>query len=92
MYTARDIKIIWEFKRPDDIAEKQYDAAGDGDVLVVLDLCPDELLFEARIAREIVNRIQKLRKKADLEPTDVVEVYIELLDGEKSILDQVLKS
>ncbi|KAK9085817.1 hypothetical protein Sjap_026228 [Stephania japonica] len=87
-----DIKVVREFKRPDGVAEKDMDAAGDGDVLVVLDLRPDESLFEAGIAREVVNRIQKLRKKAGLEPTDIVEVYIESLDDDKSVLQQTLVS
>lgn len=40
---------------------------------------------------QIVNRIQKLRKKVALEPTDVVEVYYESLDKDKSFLERVLK-
>ncbi|KAL5726224.1 isoleucine--tRNA ligase [Ranunculus cassubicifolius] len=84
-----DIKIVREFKRPENNTE--IDAAGDGDVLVVLDLGVDESLVEAGMAREIVNRVQKLRKKSGLEPTDLVEVYFESLDEDKSLL-QVLKS
>ncbi|KAK9088613.1 hypothetical protein Scep_027695 [Stephania cephalantha] len=80
--------VVRDFKRPDGVAEKEMDAAGDGDVLVILDLRPDESLFEAGIAR----RIQKLRKKAGLEPTDIVEVYIESLDDDKSVLQQTLVS
>ncbi|GAB4836593.1 hypothetical protein Ancab_001506 [Ancistrocladus abbreviatus] len=87
-----DIKVIREFKRPDNMTEKEIDAAGDGDVLVVLDLRPDESLFEAGVAREVVNRIQKLRKKAGLEPTDVVEVYFKPLGRDASTLQQVLDS
>ncbi|GAV69921.1 tRNA-synt_1 domain-containing protein/Anticodon_1 domain-containing protein [Cephalotus follicularis] len=87
-----DIKVIREFKRPDGLTEKEIDAAGDGDVLVILDLRPDESLFEAGVAREIVNRIQKLRKKVALEPTDTVEVYFESLDEDKSVSQQVLNS
>ncbi|GMH28561.1 hypothetical protein Nepgr_030404 [Nepenthes gracilis] len=87
-----DIKVIREFKRPDNMTEKDIDAAGDGDVLVVMDLRPDESLFEAGVAREVVNRIQKLRKKTGLEPTDVVEVYFKLLDKDVSTLQQVLDS
>ncbi|KAJ4723257.1 Isoleucine--tRNA ligase, cytoplasmic [Melia azedarach] len=87
-----DIKVVREFKRPDGRTEKEIDAAGDGDVLVILDLRPDESLFEAGVAREIVNRIQKLRKKAALEPTDVVEVYFESLDEDQSLSQQVLSS
>ncbi|KAJ0080648.1 hypothetical protein Patl1_11314 [Pistacia atlantica] len=47
-----DIKVVREFKRPDGMTEKDIDAAGDGDVLVILDLRPDESLFEAGVARE----------------------------------------
>ncbi|KAJ0018057.1 hypothetical protein Pint_11195 [Pistacia integerrima] len=75
-----DIKVVREFKRPD------------GDVLVILDLCPDESLFEAGVAREVVTRIQKLWKKVSLEPTDLVDVYFESLDEDKSFSQQVLNS
>ncbi|MCI08003.1 isoleucine-tRNA ligase cytoplasmic-like, partial [Trifolium medium] len=34
------------------MAENEIDAAGDGDVLVILDLRHDESLFEAGAARE----------------------------------------
>ncbi|KAK8675691.1 hypothetical protein V6N13_033755 [Hibiscus sabdariffa] len=62
------------------------------DVLVVLDLRQDESLLVAGIAREVVSRIQKSRKKAGLEPTDMVEVYFESLDEDKSVIQQVLNS
>ena len=41
---------------------------------------------------QIVNRIQKLRKKIALEPTDIVEVYFESLDQDKSVAQRVLQS
>ncbi|MQL99874.1 hypothetical protein Taro_032601 [Colocasia esculenta] len=87
-----DIKVLREFKRPDDVKEDEIDAAGDGDVLVVLDLRPDNSLFESGLAREVVNRIQKSRKKAGLEPTDAVEVYIQPLDEDNHVLERILKS
>lgn len=87
-----DIKIVREFKRPENVAESEIDAATDGDVLVVLDLRPDESLFGEGVAREIVNRVQKLRKKSGLEPTDMVEIYFESLDDDKSVVLQVLDS
>jgi hypothetical protein len=49
---------------------EEVDAAGDGEVLVVMDLRPDDELVAAGLAREVVNRVQKLRKKAGLQPTD----------------------
>ncbi|CAN6457025.1 unnamed protein product [Victoria cruziana] len=87
-----DIKVVREFKRPANTTEKEIDAAGDGDVLVVLDLRPDESLFEAGVAREVINRVQKLRKKAGLEPTDLVEVYYETFDEHKFVLDNIINS
>ncbi|KAF7144182.1 hypothetical protein RHSIM_Rhsim05G0075700 [Rhododendron simsii] len=87
-----DIKINRGFRRPDNMTEEEIDAAGDGDVLVILDLRPDEALFEAGVAREVVNRIQKLRKKVALEPTDMVEVYFKSLDEDESTSQQILNS
>ncbi|KAL0738771.1 hypothetical protein Bca4012_014981 [Brassica carinata] len=87
-----DIKIVRVFKRPEGLKDKEIDANGDGDVLVLLDLRPDDSLYEAGVAREIVNRVQKLRKKSGLEPTDFVDVYIESLDEDESVLQQVLSS
>ncbi|KAJ0263495.1 hypothetical protein HA466_0038390 [Hirschfeldia incana] len=87
-----DIKIVKIFKRPDGLKDTEIDANGDGDVLVLLDLRPDDSLNEAGVARKIVNRVQKLRKKSGLEPTDFVEVYIESLDKDESALQQVLTS
>ena len=43
------------------------DANAEGEVMAVLDLRPDEGLRDAGLAREVVNRVQKLRKKAGLQ-------------------------
>ncbi|KAL6188963.1 hypothetical protein ACLB2K_040353 [Fragaria x ananassa] len=51
-----DIKVVRDFKRPDGTAETEVDATGDGDVLVILDLRPDESLFDAGVAREAMRR------------------------------------
>ncbi|KAF3489451.1 hypothetical protein F2Q69_00057198 [Brassica cretica] len=90
--TGKLREIVRVFKRPDGLKDTEIDANGDGDVLVLLDLRPDDSLYEAGVAREIVNRVQKLRKKSGLEPTDVVEVYIDSLDKDESALQQVLSS
>lgn len=52
------------------VIAEEVDAAGDGEVLVVMDLRPDEELVAAGLAREVVNRVQRLRKKAGLQATD----------------------
>ncbi|GJZ12375.1 hypothetical protein Tco_0547605 [Tanacetum coccineum] len=73
-----DTKIVREFKRPAGVTEEQMDASSDGDVLVIMDLGADDSLFEAGFAREVVNRVQKLRKKSCLHwnTTDSVEQQI----------------
>jgi hypothetical protein len=39
-----------------------------------------------------VNRIQKLRKTAQLEPADPVDVYYESVGNDKNTLEEILKS
>lgn len=87
-----DIKITREFKPPANVKAEDMDAKGDGDVLVVLDLRSDDSLYEAGVAREIVNRIQKLRKKAALEPTDTVEVFFKSLDKDETTSQEIVES
>ncbi|KAG0483872.1 hypothetical protein HPP92_011956 [Vanilla planifolia] len=83
-----DIKVLREFQRPPSVTKKEMDASGDGDVLVILDLRADESLYEAGIAREN----PETKKKAGLEPTDVVEVFYESLNENKNDLDSIVKS
>lgn len=44
------------------------------------------------ISAQVVNRIQKLRKTAQLEPTDPVDVYYESAGNDKNTLEEILKS
>lgn len=53
----------------------QYEAHSDNDVLILLNVTPDQSMLDEGFAREIINRLQKLRKKAHLVPTDEVDVY-----------------
>lgn len=54
----------------------QAEASASG-LLVVLNTVRDEDLMQEGIAREMINRIQKLRKKARLKPENQIEVYVE---------------
>jgi isoleucyl-tRNA synthetase len=74
--SPEDIKILRDFKPPEGTAEGALDAAGDGEVLVVIDLTEDEGLKAAGTAREVVNRVQKLRKKAALGVTEAIDVFL----------------
>lgn len=70
------MQILRDFKLPEGASEEDVDANGDGEVLAVLDLGTDDSLVEAGLAREVVNRVQKLRKKAGLVASDIVDVYL----------------
>lgn len=71
------MQVLREFKLPEGATAEDMDANGDGEVLAVLDLGTDDSLVEAGLAREVVNRVQKLRKKAGLVATDVVDVFLD---------------
>lgn len=66
-----EIKLIF---KADDVTSHKYEVLSDNDVLVLLDLTPDSSMQQEGVAREIINRIQKLRKKAHLVPTDEISV------------------
>lgn len=71
---------------------KKYEAHSDNDVLVLMDLTPGEDLLNEGIAREIINRIQKLKKKAQLVPTDPVLVTYAVSQSKDNIVEIVAKS
>lgn len=53
----------------------RYEVHSDNDVLILLDITPDSSMQDEGMAREIINRVQKLRKKAHLVPTDQICVF-----------------
>jgi len=57
-----------------------YEAKSDSKVLVLLDLKLTNEMIEEGLSREVVNRVQKLRKKASLVATDEATVYYEFVD------------
>eukprot|EP01133_Synstelium_polycarpum_P006737 gene6737-7831_t len=66
--TTEDLKIIRKYNGD----TKEFEASGDDEVLTVLELTVDQELVEGGIAREVINRVQRLRKKAGLVPSDAV--------------------
>ncbi|MCG8329935.1 MAG: isoleucine--tRNA ligase [Chitinophagales bacterium] len=54
-----------------------WQVASDGDITVALDITLDEALGAEGMARDIVNRIQNIRKDKDFEVTDKIKVMIE---------------
>lgn len=58
---------------------------------VMIDLRIDENLKKMGVAREIVNRVQKLRKAAGLNIEDQVEIFYELPNVSENLFEKVVK-
>ncbi|KAM6325247.1 isoleucine--tRNA ligase, cytoplasmic isoform 2-T3 [Podargus strigoides] len=71
---GEDLRLMYTF---DQVAggSAQFEAHSDAQVLVLLDVTPDQSMVDEGVAREVINRIQKLRKKRNLVPTDEITVY-----------------
>jgi isoleucyl-tRNA synthetase len=61
--------------------EGSYATQTDNDVVVRLDIQVHPELAREWLARELISRVQKLRKKAGLQATDDVEVYYQFEEG-----------
>jgi len=70
---AEDVKVNYAFGDNTSSSQK-YEPHSDGEVVILLDTTPDQSMLDEGIAREIVNRIQKLRKKAKLVPTQEITI------------------
>lgn len=55
--------------------------ASEGGLTVALDITLDDELFQEGMARELVSRIQTLRKESGLEVTDRIELHIQRNGG-----------
>ena len=85
--TKEDLYLNYEVK-----SDKDYCAASMNGILVLLDCTTDKEMMSEGLAREVVNRIQKLRKKAHLVPTDKITVtYNKLNDAEMKNVMEVHK-
>uniref|UniRef100_A0A674E8S6 Isoleucine--tRNA ligase, cytoplasmic n=1 Tax=Salmo trutta TaxID=8032 RepID=A0A674E8S6_SALTR len=69
-----DLRLMYTFNQTSGSAT-QYEAHSDSQVLVLLDVTPDQSMLDEGVAREVINRIQKLRKKGHLVPSDEITVY-----------------
>uniref|UniRef100_A0A6P7F3I2 Isoleucine--tRNA ligase, cytoplasmic n=1 Tax=Diabrotica virgifera virgifera TaxID=50390 RepID=A0A6P7F3I2_DIAVI len=70
-----DISEVRLIFKSESLNSDQYEVNSDNDVLVLMDVTPDSSMQDEGTAREIINRVQKLRKKAHLVPTDEIAVF-----------------
>ncbi|CAH3114650.1 unnamed protein product [Pocillopora meandrina] len=86
LLSGTDLRVIYSFDQ-NGSAPSAYEAYSDGEVLALLDITPDQSLLSEGVAREVVNRIQKLRKKAQLQPCDDITIVFDVTQG---MLDDVI--
>uniref|UniRef100_A0A8C8SK60 Isoleucine--tRNA ligase, cytoplasmic n=1 Tax=Pelusios castaneus TaxID=367368 RepID=A0A8C8SK60_9SAUR len=84
-----DLRLMYTFDQVMG-GSAQYEAHSDAQVLVLLDVTPDQSMVDEGVAREVINRIQKLRKKRNLVPTDEITVHYRS-NPEGDYLDTVIK-
>lgn len=75
--SAEDLRVQRGVKQSNDTAN--LEVAVDGDVMILLDAFAYPELAEEGLAREVVNRVQRLRKRAGLVPTDDVQLAYAVL-------------
>ncbi|XP_075704440.1 isoleucine--tRNA ligase, cytoplasmic isoform X2 [Rhinoderma darwinii] len=73
-----DVRLLYTFDQGAGGGSAQFEAHSDEQVLVLLDVTPDQSMVDEGVAREVINRIQKLRKKGNLVPTDEISVYYQV--------------
>jgi isoleucyl-tRNA synthetase len=79
--TMDDVKIIREFKGDN----ATFEAVWTDQALVVLNLTVEESMRREGLAREVINRAQKLKKKAGLVVSDPVEIFVEVLEDKDDL-------
>lgn len=85
-----DLRVRRELKQGD---SQTLEPNTDDDVLTILDAAIYPDLAEEGVAREIISRVQRLRKKAGLQPTDDVKMEYKVLSDPEDIgLLKVFKS
>lgn len=70
-----ELKLTYAPKDGEKGKENKFKATSWNNFLVLLDTVPSQELVDEGLAREIINRVQKLRKLAGLQPSDEIKIY-----------------
>lgn len=84
--TKDEIRIQFNAKSEGTV---KYEADSEGSLLVLLNISLSQDMIDEGVSREVVNRVQKLKKKAKLVVTDEVTVFYQTPKG---YLDDVITS
>ena len=78
---------------PKDKTTENLEVNTDDDVLIILDTALHPELAEEGLAREVINRFQRLRKKFGLVPTDEVQMQYQVLsDPDETGLNKIMET
>ncbi|KAK6587132.1 hypothetical protein PZA11_000422 [Diplocarpon coronariae] len=83
--TLEDGDLVVKRGLKDEESSKKLETNTDDDVLIILDAEIYPELADQALAREIINRVQRLRKKAGLQPTDDVKMEYRVLSDPDNI-------
>jgi isoleucyl-tRNA synthetase len=83
--TLEDGDLVVKRGLKDDESSKNLETNTDDDVLTILDAEIYAELADEGLAREIINRVQRARKKAGLQPTDDVKMEYKVLSDPDNI-------
>uniref|UniRef100_A0A0N4Z237 Isoleucine--tRNA ligase, cytoplasmic n=1 Tax=Parastrongyloides trichosuri TaxID=131310 RepID=A0A0N4Z237_PARTI len=89
--TTEEVAIKYTFDETKSNNDEKYETHSDSQTVVILNTEADESLVEEGLAREVVNRIQKLRKEAKLVSTESAKVYCKVADTESQLYHVVKK-
>jgi|GEM_PF-1039777 len=59
-------------------------------ITVVLDTFVDQTLIQEQTAREIMNRVQRLRRSSGIQPEDVVDIFYDVKSGDVAEMDAAI--
>jgi len=80
-----ELQIIREFNGDNN----SFEAAWDEQTMIILDLKIDDKMRQEGIAREVINKVQKLRKKAKIHPSDPIEVFYSINENDELLRDSI---
>jgi len=70
----------------------QFEADFDENVIILLDVTPDEEMVNEGVLRDVVNRVQRLRKEYKIIPTDDITVYYQVANADSKLNSLISKS
>jgi isoleucyl-tRNA synthetase len=86
---GQEIKVLIEDIEIRTESKEGYATYTDPDLTLALDLTLNDDLIEEGLARELINRVQNIRKESEFSVTDRIEIY---LDGQSSQMAKAVKS